>query len=116
MSNVNAILKQIEANPEFDRASAPYNHPMYLSRKGKIKKMIRNIEEITKQPAELYVIKIDVGQNWFLQQAGGYNWILTRTEISRLRAALIRAQEKGAYPVVMTRSIIKYQPIVNFVK
>ncbi|UCR74553.1 hypothetical protein [Serratia phage BUCT660] len=116
MHTVNAIIRTIETNPEFDKIAAPFNRTLVLARKGKVKKMIKMIESLANEPTELYVIRIETGDSWFKTPVGGDHWILSRTEISRLRAALYRAIEKDSYPVKLSRTIVQYQPIVNFVK
>lgn len=116
MNSKNAILNAIASNEEFDTVSAPYNHELFLSRKGKAKGFIKLINEEMKSSESQYVIKVPVEENWFKRQVGGDYWILSRTEMSRLRAMLERSVEKNKFPVRVSRTIIKYQPIVNFSK
>lgn len=115
MNSKNAILNAIKENLVSD-IQEMYNHDMFISRKGKAKTFIKQINEELKSNEDQYVMKISVEENWFRRQLGGNYWILSRTEMARLRAALERAVEKNKFPFRITRNIVKYQPIVNFAK
>lgn len=115
MFNEKYILNQIATNPEYDRVSAPYNGTLFLSRKGKLNAMIKEINRRIATVVPDYVVKITIDEPWYKSPVGGHVWVLTRTDMIRLRTYLETAKKKGTYPVSVSRSTIKYQPIANFV-